>query len=257
MGYGIVSGHLCRQGLVRRENQDSFFEYVGERISVFCVADGMGGHTGGMRASKEITDGIRKWVNDFYPGKYESDFWTILNDFEACLSEINRYLYKFYNRGSVCGSTLAVLLLYGGYYAIFSLGDSRIYRKRGLSFRQLTKDDVWQNSDQVPRGLSAEEIKCHGNYDKLVGALGIRESFLPQRKTDKLRRGDTFLLCSDGVYKYCAEDVLRKACGRNIPGRDVPVREGIRLLAEEVMKNGAPDNFTAVLVSAKSKISPS
>ena len=251
MGFDISAGHLCETGLVRKENQDAFFEHISSSISVFCVADGMGGHANGKRASNAITIGIREWVDGFYAEKYKLGFLEILDDFEKKLSAVNQQIFRFYNVGQTCGSTLAVLLIYEKYYAVLSMGDSRVYRKRGFSFVQLTKDDTWQNSDQVPVGISNIDIKKHSNYDKLVRALGTQESFIPHGQTDQLKVGDMFLLCSDGIYKYCDKKVLEKIVGRQLWKTGETLEERLQQLQVSVIGRGAPDNYTAILVSVK------
>lgn len=251
MRFKIRESHICEPGLVRKENQDAFLQYISTSICVFCVADGMGGHTNGKRASISIVNGIREWIDEFYVEKYEAGFLAILDDFEKKLAEINHQIFMFYNNGQTCGSTVVALILYGDCYAVFSLGDSRVYRKRGWTFSQLTKDDTWQNSDQVPPGLSAEDRKHHGNYGKLMCALGIQESFVPHRMTDKLKSGDMFLLCSDGVYKCCDMGMLARICRRQIRESDAAMEERLQSLRAGVIAKGAPDNLTAVLVSVK------
>ena len=67
--------------------------------------------------------------------------------------------------------------------------------------------------------------------------------------TDKLNSGDTFLLCSDGVYKYCDKKILAKACGRRIRKSSTFMEEKLQLLRTNVIGRGASDNFTAILVS--------
>lgn len=249
MGFKIRAGHICEPGLVRKENQDAFFEYISNDISVFCVADGIGGHANGRRASTAIVDGIREWTDGFYADKYESGFMALLDDFEKKLADVNRQIFRFYNNGQICGSTLVTLILFGNCYAVLSMGDSRVYRKRGYTFSQLTKDDTWQNSAQAPSNVPAEEIRNHSSYDKLMCALGIQESFVPHRLTDKLKSGDTFLLCSDGVYKYCDAKILAKICGRYIWRSNNSQEERLQLLRTSVVNRGAPDNLTAILVS--------
>lgn len=249
MEWNIKTGHICETGLVRKENQDAYLAYVSSSLNVFCVADGMGGHANGKRASTAIVNGIREWIDEFYAGKYEAGFLALLDDFEKKLADVNRQIFRFYNRGQTCGSTLAVLIISDKYYAVLSMRDSRIYRKRRGIFSQLTKDDTWENSDKVPSDMLSEEIRRHGNYGKLMCALGVQESFVPHRMTDKLNSGDTFLLCSDGVYKYCDKKILAKACGRRIRKSSTFMEEKLQLLRTNVIGRGASDNFTAILVS--------
>lgn len=253
MELNIKTGHICESGLVRKENQDAYLAYVSNSISVFCVADGMGGHANGKRASTAIVNGIREWIDEFYAGKYESVFSALLDDFEKKLADVNQQIFRFYNRGQTCGSTLAVLIIFDRKYAVFSMGDSRVYRKRNGIFSRLTKDDTWENSDRAPSGIPVMELRHYGNYGKLTCALGIQESFVPHRLTDKLKSGDTFLLCSDGVYKYCDTKILAKACSRKIRKSNALMAEKLQLLRTNVMDGGASDNFTAILVTANNK----
>lgn len=250
MRFRLESCCFSETGLVRSENQDACLVHSADDISVFCVADGMGGHNNGKRASAEIVSGIREWTEGFYEKKYEMEFLRILDGFEEKLSAVNKRIYKCYNMGAICGSTLVVLLIYHENYVVYSVGDSRVYRKRGFSFQQITKDDTWQYSDHIPVGLSEQELRLHTSYDKLTRAFGTQESVVPQRITDKLKAGDVFLLCSDGVYKYCDSKVLDAACSRGFLGEKSVLDEKLRLIQESVLKRGAPDNLTAVLVRA-------
>ncbi len=249
MKFNIRESHICEQGLVRKENQDSFFQYVGADIGVFCVADGMGGHENGKRASDSIVNGVREWVDEFYIEKYHGGFLEILDDFEKKLDSVNQQLFRFYNNGQICGSTLAALILFGEYYAVFSMGDSRVYQKRGLSFSQLTKDDTWENSDQIPAGLLPENIKRHNNYGKLIRAVGTQEAFIPNRTTGRLKARDVFLLCSDGIYKHCDTKTMMRVCGRRLIESEDALDDKLWLLRAEVYSRGASDNLTAILVS--------
>lgn len=250
MKYILKSGHISNPGLMREENQDSFYEYIDKNIGVFCVADGMGGHSDGKRASGAVAEGVKQWTESFYPEKYQSDFHMMLNDFEKKLTEINHFVFSLYNRGQICGSTCVVLIVFDSYYAVFSLGDSRLYRKRGFLFTQLTKDDVWQHMDDVSERLSPEEQRKHRDYDKLVRAIGIHQSVIPNRITDSLKKNDVFLLCSDGVYKYSEASMLKKLCSAAACRRGASIDESLRSLENGILSAGAPDNLTAILVYA-------
>lgn len=250
MEYRLQSGHISNPGLARGENQDSFYEYTGKNIGVFCVADGMGGHADGKRASAIVVEGVRQWVDGFYNEKYQSDFLRMLDDFEKSLSEANHLIYSLYNRGQVCGSTCVVLIVFCGYYAVFSLGDSRVYRKRGFSFSQLTKDDTWQHLEDVREQFTPDERKHHKNYDKLVSAFGIQKSIVPHRTTDSLKKNDVFLLCSDGIYKYAELSSLKKTCSMAAYKRGAAIDESLHHLENQILDAGAPDNLTAILVYA-------
>ncbi len=248
MGYLLTEGHFTDKGLVRRENEDSLFHYIGDSLSIFCVADGMGGHSNGERASTAVVEGVQEWLGSYYPEKYMGGLQDILDDLEKCLQKANQRIYKYYNNsGQVCGSTVVILLIYNKYYAALSLGDSRIYKRNGFSFTQLTRDDTWQNTESAKRLFEGDGIRGHKNYGKLVKAFGTQESVVFWRKTDKLRQGDSFLLCTDGVYKYGGIGAVRRCCGSAFWDRATPM-DKLRELKDIVFQKGAPDNLTAILV---------
>ena len=140
------------------------------------------------------------------------------------------------------GSTLVLLFLCDGYYAYMSSGDSRIYRARGFSpLQQLTVDDVYEN--YLVRG-ERQEPSLNG---KLVAAVGLREPLRVTVHTDRLRRGDRFFLCSDGVYRFVSWGQLVA----KVTGWGAEPNRVVTDLAQEVEKNGARDNYTMIYVRVK------
>lgn len=248
MTYSIKSDFFTDAGLYRSRNQDSVLSCIGNPVSVFCVADGMGGHMKGELAAQIITEGIQEWFSSFYEEKYACDFFKIVDDLEECLLSINNRIFTLYNREQICGSTVVVFLVYKIQYAVFSVGDSRIYRKRGFSFEQLTRDDTWQNTDVVKAMVPEEQQKNHPNYGKLVRAVGVSKNLVISRTTEKLKQGDTFLLCSDGIYRYCTEKELRRCCAKIVGNKQNTMAKRLDRIRRRVEENGALDNLTAVLV---------
>ena len=224
------------KGLMAEINQDALLIAEGNRVSVLCIADGMGGHEHGEIASRMIVDGISEWHKTAEKSKNEESFMDLLDDFENKLTSINRILYLDYNKKSICGSTLVALLIYEHTFAIFSAGDSRIYRKHGFSFSQLTTDDVWQNQPMVKREFDSSQIKSNLNYGKLTKAVGVSDYISLSRVTGTIRKGDIFFLCCDGVYKYIEEKKLRKYVTKP------------ELLKKSILSSGAPDNYSFISV---------
>ncbi|MBQ9437054.1 MAG: serine/threonine-protein phosphatase [Lachnospiraceae bacterium] len=241
-------GEYTDRGLVREVNQDAIYSYSGENLSLFLVADGMGGHSRGEKASGAIAECVKEWSNNFYPAKYANGFPEILADFEKKIAEANARHISYIGKGEICGSTMVALMFYREYYAVFSIGDSRVYRRRGWDFEQLTRDDVWQNSGDLPGGMSAEDIRRHADFDKLTKAFGVGESLILQRMTDKIKKGDFFLLCSDGVYKFVPEDFLKKTLSAGLFAKKTTIKEKIETIKKKVLERGASDNFSMILV---------
>lgn len=243
----IIYSGVCDRGLYREENQDSVFMYSGKNddISLFVVADGMGGYSHGELASQTVTKRFASWIESFSADKYDGNFLKMMESLEYKLGEISQEIFLKYNRGQICGSTCVLLFVYKEYYGIINVGDSRIYKKDGWKIKSVMKDDVWENSPDVQNSFSKREIIKHDNYGKLVQAVGTKETLVLTSKTDMLKQGDTFLLCSDGLYKMCPERIMGKMC-RVVSESNI--EDCVGKLLQETYKNGAGDNISIILV---------
>lgn len=243
----VIFSQKCDVGLVREINQDSVLccSDSAKDIHLFVVADGMGGHTDGEKASNAITDGLKNWWNNFHPEDCDSDFRRIINAVQNCISVINSHIYEEYNKNTVCGSTCVVLLLYQGNYAVINAGDSHIYRKRGFRTEALMIDDTWENQVGIREAFSQAQLENHPNFGKLVNAIGTSADIKLSLKADVLEKKDTFLLCSDGLYKFCSEKKIKKIMSKFSSGN---ADACIDTLYSEVCNNGAGDNVSIIMV---------
>lgn len=237
---------LCDKGLNRAMNQDAVFMGAQGDKAVFAVADGMGGHRHGEAASGTIIAEIKEWWERLLAAGDMDDFGEMVCSLQQQIERANRIIYEYYNKVGVCGSTIVVLLICKQDYCILSSGDSRIYYLNGRDWRQLTEDDVWENLPEIRSSYSVDQQKEHTNYGKLTRAIGIARSTAINGRMGVLKRGDRFLLCSDGLYKMCGESAIKELL-KKYRGR----KNGDRLLGQTLQKiydNGAKDNIAAVLV---------
>lgn len=237
---------ISDRGLKRQQNQDAVLVYQNnEHDFAFClVADGMGGHSNGGKASGEIVAELRAWLPGLLLGDY-SEAGAMLQAIQKKMLEINSFIWQAWNQEQICGSTCVILFLLGETFGIFSVGDSRIYRCRRFGYDLLTKDDVWENQSSVRQLYNLDELKNHPNYGKLVHAVGCDEELIYSSQTGMLRRGDVFALCSDGIYKFCDERFLQQklsAC------RKQPLESAQKAIVGEVYRRGALDNLSLILV---------
>ena len=243
----IIYSGICDIGLKREKNQDSIYTYSGKNndISLFVVADGMGGYASGELASQAITYKLSQWIDRFSIELYDGNFSKMMESLENKLEEINREIFFNYNQNQICGSTCILLFIYKEYYGIINIGDSRIYKKEGWKIRSIMKDDVWENSPDVQQKLSKREIINHNNYGKLLQSVGTKEHLVLTSKTDVLKQGDTFLMCSDGLYKMCSERILARIL-RGVSEKNAD--DSVKKMLEESYKAGAPDNVSIIVV---------
>lgn len=244
--YGYEIAGISEKGLVRRINQDSIFYARNEESAICLVADGMGGHSHGEIASQAIRQSMVEWWNQYQKKK---DLLFSLNqlveEIRQRLVEVNTNLWNEYSSKETCGSTLVILLCHKGAYAVIYAGDSRIYCKRNFSFKQVTKDEVWEN--QTSLNMKEEDKKKHPYYGKLLNALGADKELSLQIMSDSLKGKELYLLCSDGVYKMCSDKVIKKAMQIAYSGGE-NLNHAVQFIREEVMKGGARDNFSVVIL---------
>lgn len=234
---------ICDTGLQRTMNQDAIYMAAENDIGLFCVADGMGGHSHGERASREIIDNIAFWWKKFQESDYDYDFFRMIYSLNQVLEKANRNIYRMSGDRQISGSTVVVLFICHERYGILSAGDSRIYLCDRARVRQLTVDEVWEN--QANLKLSSRVKKQHPNLGKLVNAIGIAEDVRITSSTDQRRAGMTFMLCSDGLYKMCSDRFIARALKECKRGA---LDEVVNKLIKKVYEGGAKDNTSIILV---------
>lgn len=238
---------VCDIGQKRERNQDAILIHQDPSLflSMFVVADGMGGHSDGELASGAIVSGLKTWVSQADVRNHIGSLPILLQAAQGQLSKINSYILQMMNVGQVCGSTCVVLLILRESFGVLSVGDSRIYRCRNLRCEPITRDDVWENQQSVLTQYSEQERRRHKDYGKLVHAVGNEPELACSIQTDGLRSGDVFALCSDGIYKMCSPGFLKRSLISCQWRKLDAVRDSI---LREVYRNGAKDNASLILV---------
>jgi protein phosphatase len=222
-------------GMVRRLNEDSVLE-LPER-GLWMVADGMGGHAAGDFASGTI-------VSELAGIPPPASLGALLGEVRQRLQSANRQLNNEartrYER--VIGSTVVALLAFGGHGVVVWAGDSRAYRYRCGELIQLTHDHS-QVEELVRRGLLAPDgVEGHPAANVITRAVGVADTLELDSEMFTLAEDDTFLLCSDGLYRELDEDAI-KAC--LAPG---DCRQACDLLIEAALARRARDNVSVIVV---------
>lgn len=231
-------------GLKRQINQDAFCVFYSDDAGLFAVADGIGGHADGEKASHRVIEELGRWWRSFSPESYDFKFQAMLDDIDQAIRYAGRCIYTEYNQKQTCGTTVTVLFIYREFYAVIYAGDSRCYLGHGRKWKQITVDEVWEN--QPGLGSTERMMKNHPNRGKLANAVGIRENSYCRMVTDTIRRDTVFLICSDGLYKFCTDRFI-KSCARKIKDRQSAER-AVDKLIREVYSNGAGDNVSVIVV---------
>jgi serine/threonine protein phosphatase PrpC len=230
----LVAGKQTDKGRVREGNEDGFV--ASDRIGLFAVADGMGGHQGGEVASATALEALRSAVLDGMPVREAID--------RANEAVIERAAVDPNLRGM--GTTMtAGTLAAGNTFLVGHVGDSRAYLFRDGELAQVTEDHSLVEELVREGELTPEQAEVHPQRSVITRALGIESSIEVDIYTLDLHEGDRVLLCSDGLTGMVRVDDIA-----GILRREPDPQRAANQLVEAANAAGGQDNITAVVVDA-------
>ncbi|HEX5421627.1 MAG TPA: protein phosphatase 2C domain-containing protein, partial [Gammaproteobacteria bacterium] len=142
------------------------------------------------------------------------------------------------------GTTLVACLFYDNHASIAHVGDSRLYRLRGNKLEQITLDHSLLQ-ELVDRGFySPEEAQRSTNRNYVTRALGVEATVEVEVQEIEVRKGDYFLLCSDGLPDMVEDEDIHLT----ISTFDSDVETIGAQLIKLTNDNGGRDNVSVVLV---------
>lgn len=240
-------------GKKRETNEDNFL--VDKKLSLFVVADGMGGHASGEVASqlavhefRNAVDAGRDPVERFAKADAAVRPQEVLTLLENAVQTAGQLIYQ---KGQAepekrgMGTTCSALLIAGDRGFIAHVGDSRIYMLRAGQVVQLTEDHSLVN-ELIRRGRVTKESFETSQYkaykNAVTRAVGVYETVQGDTIDFEILPGDQFLLCSDGLHAYLDDariiDALKGDDVKLLPKRFIDLANA----------GGGHDNITAVVV---------
>ena len=239
MGLALVSAWAKSDiGRRRANNEDAFF--VNEKVGLFMVADGMGGHRGGDQASRLA---IEQAAKEFL-GQRNKGASLPLALKEAMNQAAIAVFEAGHNEESLwgMGTTLSALAIGDKEAYVAHIGDSRIYCFRNNKLMQMTKDHSLVNEQLQAGMISEDEAQKSPLRNIITRALGQNKAITADHFSWSLCDQDCFLLCTDGLTTMVSDAKIAQIIG-NYNKKTV-----VELLIKEANNNGGEDNITTILV---------
>jgi protein phosphatase len=248
----ISSAVASHPGLRREENEDSYS--TREDLSLYMVADGMGGHAAGEIASRLAVDTIVAFVNDTrdadinrtWPFPYDQALSLDGNRLKAAFRLANRKLGAAVDANDTLRgmATTAAAVLFGhGTPTVAHVGDSRVYVCRDGLLHQITQDHSWV-SEQVRAGVMTEkDARRHPWRNVVTRAIAGGDDPDVDVADIDVRPGDRILLCSDGLHGVVLPEQLE-----TIVRKGKTLGDTCQALIDAANAAGGPDNITVVLL---------
>ena len=221
-----------------------------ERAHLFLVADGMGGHRAGERASGLAVAAIEQFtLNSFrwFFGFESPDAEGVLAQFQAAIRHADARICeaaKEHPELSGMGTTVTMAFHLGAQLCVSHVGDSRAYLYRDHELYQLTEDHTVV-ADMVRSGaLRPDQVAEHRLRHTITNVVGGPELGVKvEARALEVQSGDRLLLCSDGLTEMVANDAIVAT----LDAEPAPEAAAKKLLAQ-ANDGEASDNITLIVV---------
>ena len=220
------------------DNQDA----VGwdEEHQLWFVADGMGGYSRGQEASRLVKETLLAQIGQM--------------DLSAAVLKAHEVVREAAAQGTGdhrMGSTVVCAQISSGNCRIVWVGDSRAYLWRQGTLQRLTRDHSFVEALRETEPLTETQMRSHPNASVVLQTLGMGTP-VPSERTQKLRRGDWIVLCSDGVPVE-----LRDSEIAHILESSASPQQAAQQLVDGALQKGGRDNTSAVVVQHEGRPSKS
>lgn len=218
---------------------------IGERGTLFVVADGMGGAAAGELASEMATDTIYAHLVKTWHGEAEATpqrfAYRLKEAVEVANSSIHAHA-KAHPEVRGMGTTTTAAGVLQDHLYLTQVGDSRAYLVRGGAAYQLTKDQSLMQRLVEAGELTEEEAARSERKNIILQALGPDPKVKVDLTHQEVRRGDILVLCSDGLSGQVKKDEIARIVSA-APDLSAACDQLVALANER----GGPDNITVVL----------
>lgn len=224
----------------RQRNEDHSYVPEPGDLGLVMVADGMGGHNAGMRASTLAIQCIQDRM------KQNSLFHMDMRVRNA-VAYANSVIYRSAQTDEGCrgmGTTITLAVLEKNRYTAANMGDSRLYHFNAAdgSLRQVTKDHSYVALLVANGEITEEQAAIHPQRNIITRALGTREKERLDLFHEHWNREDILLLCTDGLTGGLPPETIRK-----ILAEHQSLAEKAEKLIQQALEADGSDNVTVVL----------
>jgi protein phosphatase len=244
---------------VRESNQDvalagQIATHASTPVTVAAVCDGMGGHQAGDRASHlAVHAGLSSAVTAVIghaPDALVQGMPAILLD---AFQSANIAVMTEAAKNPSCrdmGTTMVMAVLVGTTLYVGNVGDSRAYLYHEETLEPLTHDDSFVRLLIDLGQITPQEAENHPRSNEITRCIGTVDALDDFGVTiHSVEPGDCIVLCSDGLWKACEEDIHATCAGLSAqPFTPASLDRAARNLIGQALARGSDDNISVVLI---------
>ena len=231
----LAWGAATDVGHRRQVNEDSFVV----EPPIFAVADGMGGHAAGDLASSAVVKRL---------GAVVSQGYVTPAAIGLALAQASHDIGHLDGTSIVgAGTTVTgMALTMSGedpYFAVFNVGDSRVYRELEGEFEQVTIDHSVVQELVDSGAITRRQAENHPDSNVITRAIGFNEPPMPDYWMLPMEPGLRLLACSDGLSKELDDERIHTVLSAGLPAGETAAE-----LVRQALESGGRDNVTVVVV---------
>ncbi len=234
MNWNWKSAEETHRGKRRKNNEDAVLSRP--EAGLWAVADGMGGHHAGDVASLAIAQALAEVTLN---GSLADGVDLVEDKLLEVNASLRLHTHVEYQDGTV-GSTVVTMLSRENIGAVLWAGDSRLYRLRGVTLEQITRDHN-PISDLLDSGAVSEADALAADTNIITRAVGSQPELFLDVAVFDVEAQDTYLLCTDGLYRELDPDELIEG----LEGDEVAT--SAQNLLEKCLAGAARDNISLVI----------
>jgi Protein phosphatase 2C. len=225
----------------REINQDFMAHIINDSYALFVVADGLGGHHAGEKASCFFCQGLLRFADTYAKQMERNPVDTFSIWIAAAVNEMRR-LFAFDKSGNDAHTTCAILYMDEQRVLTAHCGDSRIYRMNPQQVLWRTRDHSIPQQLLNEGKITEQEMARHPEQNKLTRSINIlKADEVEINLYPAMKKGETFMLCSDGFWEYVKQAELLQLA-QPAGGKD----ELAKLVQLAIFRaHGKSDNVTA------------
>jgi protein phosphatase len=260
---------LTHKGKVRAINQDQFLlgsihrrvnvlltslsdqqrlPLADERLAfIAMIADGVGGATGGERASATALEIAMQYVTSSMKCYHrsdsgEEDFINALQDAAMECHHAVREQARIETGGKTMATTLTLWMGVWPYYYILQVGDSRYYHFRLGKLTQVSRDQTIAQ-DLVDQGVFTRAVAGRSSFSSVLSsAIGGKSTEPVVTRMQWTDWNDVHLICSDGLTKHVSDERITERLSAMTSAKGA-----CEQLLQDALDGGGTDNVTIIV----------
>ena len=217
---------------------------VGDRGSLFMVADGMGGAAAGEIASAMAIEVVLRELSEAFTAADAPDRETYASALKRATAAANAQIHSFaleHPEYRGMGTTATIAGVLGDTLFLAQVGDSRAYLVRDGVARQITKDQSLMQKLIEAGEITEEEAEQSERRNIILQALGPESQIRVDLTYQQVRRNDVLVLCSDGLSGQVKIDEISR-----VVTEEQDLMAVCKRLIDRANENGGPDNITVI-----------